>query len=229
MAVIDRNTLSTIYEKIYLLFRLGSRNRGRELKVVDRDRASITLVQPEDNNQMRELENKQLKENKVMETTINKINKLTLDIINTKEFAFWFKERIKALVADQKIAKRDRKDSRHPCPEKRVYETWKAHDVVQSNRWKLRVYYAFYYILRKKRDFRWDAFEITEETNYRGEKYYDWKYEYNRAEYLFDSCKIDHKLLSDHFNTRYVVKEFLALVYEYVNERKVEEKALCNC
>ena len=112
---------------------------------------------------------------------------------------------------------------------KRVYETWKAHDVVQSNRWKLRVYYAFYYILRKKRDFRWDAFEITDETNYRGVKYYDWKYEYNLAEYLFDACKIDHKLLSDHFNTRYVVKEFLALVYEYVNERKVEEKALCNC
>jgi hypothetical protein len=175
---------------------------------------------------MIELENKQLKINKVMETNINK---LTLDIINTKEFALWFKNRIKELVADQKIAKRDRKFSKHPCPDKRVYETWKANDVVKNNRWKLRVYYAFYYILRKQRDFKWSAFDITEETRWNGKKYYDWKYEYNHAEYLFGACKIDHKLLSDHFNTKYVVKEFLELVYEYVNECKVGEKALCNC
>lgn len=176
---------------------------------------------------MRELENKQLKINKIMETT--NINRLTLGIINTKEFALWFKNKIKTVAEDQKVAKRDRKFSKHPCPEKRVYDTWTAGEVVIRNRWKLRVYYAFYYILRKKRDFKWDVFEFTEETRRSGAKYYDWKYEFTRAEYLFDACAIDHKLLSDHFNTKYVVNEFLALVHEYVNECKVEEKALCNC
>jgi hypothetical protein len=146
------------------------------------------------------------------EAVIDLDKEFTLDVINTKEFVQWLKQDIKNLVADQKIAKRDRKDVNHPCPEKRVY--LHAADRVNSNREKLRFRYLLYYLLRKVRDFRWDQYRVIDHKYYKGHQYIN--YDYTLTEYMFHhSCKID-KILSDHGNWNYVQGQILNVVKDYV-------------
>ncbi len=101
---------------------------------------------------------------KDMETNTS-INDINLSIIDNKNFTLWLKERIKSLVLDQKIAKRDRKDSRHPCPEKRKYSPYEAWMRVLSNRTTLYVYYTIYHVLRHTRDVRWEDVVLKKNIN----------------------------------------------------------------
>ena len=148
------------------------------------------------------------------EAIINLDEEFTLDVINTKEFVQWLKQDIKNLVADQKIAKRDRKDVNHPCPKERVYGYYKAIDKVNSNRERLRIRYLLYYLLRKVRDFKWDLFCVKTNKYYSGQRFIN--YDYTLVEYMFDrSCKID-KILSNHENWNYVQSQILEMVKDYV-------------
>ena len=54
-----------------------------------------------------------------MKTNIDLTKDFTMGDIMSTEFFLYFKNYIKEMVEDQKIAKRDRKDEKHPCPEKR--------------------------------------------------------------------------------------------------------------
>ena len=84
-------------------------------------------------------------------------NTYTFNQFLSKEFVLFLKEEIKSIIADQKIAKRDRKDVNHPCPEKRVYSCYKAFDKVLENRETLDSLYNIYYFIRKnKNNVDWD-------------------------------------------------------------------------
>ena len=87
-----------------------------------------------------------------MKTNINLTTIYTFDQFLSKEFVLFLKEEIKSIVADQKIAKRDRKDVNHPCPEKRVYSCYKAFYKVLENRDTLDFLYNIYYFIRKNKD-----------------------------------------------------------------------------
>ena len=87
-----------------------------------------------------------------MKTNINLTNTYTFNQFLSKEFVLFLKEEIKSIVADQKIAKRDRKDTNHPCPEKRVYSCYKAFYKVLENRDTLDSLYNIYYFIRKNKN-----------------------------------------------------------------------------
>ena len=87
-----------------------------------------------------------------MKTNINLTNTYTFNQFLSKEFVLFLKEEIKSIVADQKIAKRDRKDANHPCPEKRVYSCYKAFYKVLENRDTLDSLYNIYYFIRKNKN-----------------------------------------------------------------------------
>ena len=95
-----------------------------------------------------------------MNNNIN--NTYTFNQFLSKEFVLFLKEEIKSLVANQKIAKRDRKSNvNHPCPEKRVYSTSEAYYRVQSNRDILNSLYNIYYFIRKnKNNIDWEKVSI---------------------------------------------------------------------
>lgn len=96
-----------------------------------------------------------------MKTNINLTNTYTFNQFLSKEFVLFLKEEIKSIVADQKIAKRDRKDANHPCPEKRVYSCYKAFYKVLENRDTLDSLYNIYYFIRKNKDnVDWDKVYI---------------------------------------------------------------------
>jgi len=155
------------------------------------------------------------------EAIINLDKEFTLDVINTKEFVQWLKQDIKRLVKEQKIAKRDRKDVKHPCPEKRVYSPYKAADLVILNREKLRIMYLIYYLLRKVKDFKWDAYKVTPVKYWNGTRL-EIKYAHPLAEYMFHhTCKID-KILSNHFNWDYVQSRIVKIVQSYVEDSTKE-------
>jgi len=94
---------------------------------------------------------------KIMET---KIETFTLENIISKDFLFYFKDYIKELVEDQRIAKRDRKGVNHPCPEDRKYRYLDAPKVVRQNRHRLYMLYKFYYFIKHNRNFDWRNWEI---------------------------------------------------------------------
>ena len=87
-----------------------------------------------------------------MKININTNNNYNFSEFLSKEFVLFLKEEIKSIVADQKIAKRDRKDVNHPCPEKRVYSIYSAADKVLSNRETLNYLYGIYYFIRKNKN-----------------------------------------------------------------------------
>lgn len=150
-------------------------------------------------------------------------NIINLDIINSKDFVLWMKQQIKSLVADQKIAKRDRKDSRHPCPEKRVYGTYEAWVKVNSNRSILRTYYAIYHILRHKRDFAWEKITMTKRESGRWSTSNDALAEFWNAALSFDpgfSC-------CGWYETVYILGRLAEGFVKDVKERS--QKALCHC
>ncbi len=160
----------------------------------------------------------------IMETKINLDKPINLSIINTKSFVLWFKQEIKNLVEDQKISKRDRKDERHPCPEKRKYQPLEAYYRVLGNRDTLRNYYALYYALRHCKDIDWAnfSFAISEE---RWSKY---KWGNNSLfEVILKAVEpIDHNL-AEGSDFSYDIGD---LVVKYVKEviNEGAEKALCN-
>lgn len=150
------------------------------------------------------------------EAKINLTDGFTLDAINTKEFVQWLKQDIKERVADQKIAKRDRKDVNHPCPKERVYSVYKAAENVIQNRQDLRFRYFIYYLLRKVKDFKWDLYKATK--TWSGGFCID--YDYTLTEYMFhNTCKID-KILSNHDNWYYVQGQILRIIKDYVDSTK---------
>jgi hypothetical protein len=159
----------------------------------------------------------------IMETKINLDKPINLSIINTKSFVLWFKQEIKNLVEDQKISKRDRKDRRHPCPEKRKYQPLEAYYRVFGNRDTLRSYYALYYTLRHYKDIDWADFSFTI-----SEKRWS-KYEWHKSlfDLVIDKAKpIDHNL-AEGSDFSYDIGD---LVVKYVKEviNEGAEKALCN-
>ena len=62
-----------------------------------------------------------------MKTNIDLTKDFTMNDVMSTEFFLYFKEYIKKMVEDQKIAKRDRKDEKHPCPDKRKYSCYDAY------------------------------------------------------------------------------------------------------
>ena len=62
-----------------------------------------------------------------MKTNIDLTKDFTMNDVMSTEFFLYFKEYIKKMVEDQKIAKRDRKDEKHPCPDKRKYSCYEAY------------------------------------------------------------------------------------------------------
>ena len=158
-----------------------------------------------------------------METKINLDKPINLSIINTKNFVLWFKQEIKNLVEDQKISKRDRKDTHHPCPENRKYNPLEAYYRVLGNRDTLRNYYALYYTLRHCKDINWEdfSFTITEKR---------WsKYEWNKSLFdrVIDIVKPIDPYLAEGSNFSYDIGD---LVTKYAKDviNKGAEKALCN-
>jgi hypothetical protein len=97
-----------------------------------------------------------------MKPNINFKEDYRLTNIVSKEFVLFLKEEIKTLVADQKIAKRDRKDSRHPCPEKRKYTPSQAYWRVLDNRSTLNFLHNFYYFLRHNKGWDWGKAVMTD-------------------------------------------------------------------
>jgi hypothetical protein len=169
------------------------------------------------------LENIKIQE--IMETKINFDKEFSLSIINNKAFVLWLKEQIKSLVADQKIAKRDRKDARHPCPEKRKYGTYEAWMRANSNGLTLRIYYAIYYILRHRRGFEWE--KITMKKSGSG---WSWSCGWGLPDGLLEAVRnIDKTFDGD---LAYPVRRELGnLVEKFCTEKVNEwntEKALCH-
>jgi hypothetical protein len=154
----------------------------------------------------------------IMETKINLDKPINLSIINTKDFVLWFKQEIKNLVEDQKESKRDRKDVKHPCPEKRKYRTLEAFYRVLSNKETLRSYYALYYALRHCKDIDWAEFSYTKGVGWSGR--------------FSSTLEKVSKPIDENFIDYYTFQNKIGdLVYRYAEKiiREGAEKALCNC
>lgn len=106
-----------------------------------------------------------------MKTNIDLTKDFTMGDIMSTEFFLYFKNYIKEMVVDQKIAKRDRKDAKHPCPEKRKYSCYDAYYRVMSQRYTLSMLYEIYYFMKKNREFDWSKIKFTHKLNWRKEDY----------------------------------------------------------
>jgi len=106
-----------------------------------------------------------------MKTNIDLNKDFTMSDVMSTEFFLYFKEYIKKLSEDQKIAKRDRKDAKHPCPDQRKYSPYTAYCQVLSNRWKLCMLYEIYYFMKKNRDFDWSRVKFVHKLNWRNQDY----------------------------------------------------------
>lgn len=103
-----------------------------------------------------------------MKTNIDLSKEFTMADIISRDFVFYVRDYIKELAADQKIAKRDRKDEKHPCPEQRKYSPYKAFERVLEQRGKLSVLYEVYYFMKKNKDYDWSLIKFVHKTNWRG-------------------------------------------------------------
>ena len=115
------------------------------------------------------LQQKKMINNETKNIMEPKIETFTLENIISRDFFFYFKNYIKQLVEDQRIAKRDRKDVNHPCPENRKYSYWNASEIVRKNRFRLCMLYKFYYFIKHNKNFDWHNWEI------KITDYYRWK------------------------------------------------------
>lgn len=106
-----------------------------------------------------------------MKTNIDLTKDFTMNDVMSTEFFLYFKEYIKEMVEDQKIAKRDRKDEKHPCPEKRKYSCYDAYYRVMNQRYKLCMLYEIYYFMKKNREFDWSRVKFTHKLNWRNQDY----------------------------------------------------------
>jgi len=107
----------------------------------------------------------------IMKTNIDLTKDFTMNDVMSTEFFLYFKEYIKEMVEDQKIAKRDRKDEKHPCPEKRKYSCYEAYCRVINQRYELCMLYEIYYFMKKNRDFDWSRIKFTHKLNWRNQDY----------------------------------------------------------
>lgn len=105
-----------------------------------------------------------------MKTNIDLTKDFTMADIISKDFVFYVRDYIKDLAADQKIAKRDRKDEKHPCPEKRKYTSYEAFYRVQDQRFKLSILYEVYYFMKKNKDYDWSLIKFVHKKNYWGKE-----------------------------------------------------------
>ena len=135
-----------------------------------------------------------------MKANINFNEDYRLTNIVSKEFVLFLKEEIKTLVVDQKIAKRDRKDVNHPCPEKRKYTPYQAYWQVINNRSKLNFLHNFYYFLRHNKDWNWDG-AVMARGGWRGDHYLTVKG-------------------SENYDGQYYAEELHKIIYKYCNEGK---------
>lgn len=94
--------------------------------------------------------------------------KFTMKDIISKEFMLFMRESIKELENEQRIAKRDRKDEKHPCPDQRKYLSWQADRKVHENRQFLRSIYETYYFMKHNKDYDWLTvnFELKEKNRW---------------------------------------------------------------
>ena len=105
----------------------------------------------------------------IMKTNIDLTKDFTMADIISKDFVFYVRDYIKELAEDQKIAKRDRKDEKHPCPEKRKYNPYEAFNRVIEQRRKLSVLYEVYYFMKKNKDYDWSKIKLVHKKNYWGQ------------------------------------------------------------
>ena len=149
-----------------------------------------------------------------MKTNIDLTKDFTMNDVMSNEFFLYFKEYIKKMVEDQKIAKRDRKDEKHPCPDKRKYSCYEAYCRVINQRFTLCMLYEIYYFMKKNRDFDWSRIKFTHKLNY-------WKEDY------IQSLSFNTEVLEKEENLR-VLKNtcwldfnyLVNVIKEYVNDGK---------
>ena len=149
-----------------------------------------------------------------MKTNIDLTKDFTMNDVMSTEFFLYFKEYIKKMVEDQKIAKRDRKDEKHPCPDKRKYSCYEAYCRVINQRFTLCMLYEIYYFMKKNRDFDWSRIKFTHKLNY-------WKEDY------IQSLSFNTEVLEKEENLR-VLKNtcwldfnyLVNVIKEYVNDGK---------
>lgn len=141
-----------------------------------------------------------------MKTNINLTTTYTFDQFLSKEFVLFLKEEIKSIVVDQKIAKRDRKDVNHPCPEKRKYTPSQAYWRVLDNRSILNFLYSFYYFLRHNKDWDWSKAVMTDR----------WGKHYLKITELTPGLNYPWSEGNDMF----YAEELHKIIYKYCNEGK---------
>lgn len=149
-----------------------------------------------------------------MKTNIDLTKDFTMNDVMSTEFFLYFKEYIKKMVEEQKIAKRDRKDEKHPCPDKRKYSCYEAYCRVINQRFTLCMLYEIYYFMKKNRDFDWSRIKFTHKLNY-------WKKDY------IQSLSFNTEVLEKEENLR-VLKNaswmdfnyLVNVIKEYVNDGK---------
>lgn len=149
-----------------------------------------------------------------MKTNIDLTKDFTMNDVMSTEFFLYFKEYIKKMVEDQKIAKRDRKDEKHPCPDKRKYSCYEAYCRVINQKFTLCMLYEIYYFMKKNRDFDWSRIKFTHKLNY-------WKKDY------IQSLSFNTEVLEKEENLR-VLKNacwldfnyLVNVIKEYVNDGK---------
>ena len=149
-----------------------------------------------------------------MKTNIDLTKDFTMNDVMSTEFFLYFKEYIKKMVEDQKIAKRDRKDEKHPCPDKRKYSCYEAYCRVINQKFTLCMLYEIYYFMKKNRDFDWSRIKFTHKLNL-------WKEDY------IQSLSFNTEVLEKKENLR-VLKNvcwmdfnyLVNVIKEYVNDGK---------
>lgn len=149
-----------------------------------------------------------------MKTNIDLTKDFTMNDVMSTEFFLYFKEYIKKMVEDQKIAKRDRKDEKHPCPDKRKYSCYEAYCRVINQKFTLCMLYEIYYFMKKNRDFDWSRIKFTHKLNC-------WKEDY------IQSLSFNTEVLEKEENLR-VLKNaswmdfnyLVNVIKEYVNDGK---------
>ena len=149
-----------------------------------------------------------------MKTNIDVTKDFTMNDVMSTEFFLYFKEYIKKMVEEQKIAKRDRKDEKHPCPDKRKYSCYEAYCRVINQRFTLCMLYEIYYFMKKNRDFDWLRIKFTHKLNY-------WKEDY------IQSLSFNTEVLEKEENLR-VLKNaswmdfnyLVNVIKEYINDGK---------
>lgn len=148
-----------------------------------------------------------------MKTNIDLTKDFTMNDLMSTEFFLCFKEYIKRKVEDQKIAKRDRKDAKHPCPDKRKYSCYDAYYRVMNQRYELCWLYEIYYFMKKNRDFNWEEVKFIHKQNWRKEDYISSSSIYYDN---YENCRFLKNTESNYVSFECLID----VIKEYVNDGK---------